>query len=167
MFRRKHSNGTISPQLYNQDIFYRTFLHDVRNCKHQLIVESPFITSKRVRIFLPIFRQLRERGVQIIVNTRDPQEHEGIYQTQATQAVTQFQTLDIVVLYTAGHHRKLAIIDDEVVWMGSLNILSFSDRPYISLSTPNPSDTLYGLPLSQTDRITRSSFLATTIVATL
>jgi phosphatidylserine/phosphatidylglycerophosphate/cardiolipin synthase-like enzyme len=64
--------------------------------------------------------------VRIIVNTRDPQEHEGIYQTQAMQAVAQFQALDIVVLYTAGHHRKLAIIDGKVVWMGSLNILTYS-----------------------------------------
>jgi len=126
MFRRKRSDQ-LSSQLYDQDTFYRAFLHDVRNCKRQLIIESPFITSKRVRIFLPVLRQLRKRGVQIIVNTRDPQEHEGIYQEQATQAIAQFQALGVAVLYTAGHHRKLAIIDGKTVWEGSLNILSFSD----------------------------------------
>jgi phosphatidylserine/phosphatidylglycerophosphate/cardiolipin synthase-like enzyme len=135
MFRRKHPGRSTTSQLYDQETFYRAYLHDVRICKRQLIVESPFITSKRVRIFLPIFRQLREHGVQIIVNTRDPQEHEGIYQTQAMQAVAQFQALDIVVLYTAGHHRKLAIIDGKVVWMGSLNILSFSDSCEIMTRT--------------------------------
>jgi hypothetical protein len=28
------------------------------------------------------------------------------------------------VLYTAGHHRKLAILDRSILWEGSLNILS-------------------------------------------
>ncbi len=78
MFRHKPSDPPISSQLYDQDTFYRAFLHDVRNCRRQLIIESPFITSKRAKLFLPIFKQLRERGVQIIVNTRDPQEHEGL-----------------------------------------------------------------------------------------
>jgi hypothetical protein len=46
---------------------------------------------------------------------------------QAMEAVAQMQALGITVLYTAGHHRKLAIIDRKVIWEGSLNILSFND----------------------------------------
>lgn len=37
------------------------------------------------------------------------------------------QDLGIEVLVTGGHHRKLAIIDDNVLWEGSLNILSQND----------------------------------------
>lgn len=119
--------GQFDTSLYDQDTFYRAFIQDVRTCKKQLIIESPFITSKRVCILLPIFRQLREQGVQIVINTRAPEEHDDIYQVQAFQAVASFQTLGIDVLYTAAHHRKLAIVDNNVVWEGSLNILSFND----------------------------------------
>ena len=124
MFRRRK---TPSSKLYDQDTFYRAFLHDIEKTKKQLIIESPFIMSKRVRLLLPVFRDLRKHGVQIIINTRNPEEHHGIYQEQAAKAVALFHTLDIAVLYTAGHHRKLAIIDSKVVWEGSLNILSFHD----------------------------------------
>lgn len=128
MFRRRRpSDNSFSSRLYNQDTFYDAFLRDVRRCQKQLVVESPFITSRRVRTFLPVFERLRKRGVQIIINTRNPEEHDGVYQEQAAEAVALFQALDIVVLYTGGHHRKLAIIDSEIVWEGSLNILSFSD----------------------------------------
>jgi len=113
--------------LYNQDTFYRAFIKDISIARKQLIIESPFITNKRARLLLPIFEKLRSRGVQIIINTRNPSEHEGIYQEQAAEAVALFHALDIVVLYTVGHHRKLAIIDSEVIWEGSLNILSFND----------------------------------------
>ncbi len=124
--------------LYNQDTFYPAFLRDVRNCKRQLIVESPFITSRRVRTMLPVFKQLRKRGVQIIINTRDPEEHDGEYQQQAAEAVELFHRMDILVLYTVGHHRKLAVIDEKVAWEGSLNILSFNDSCEIMRRIASP-----------------------------
>jgi hypothetical protein len=34
------------------------------------------------------------------------------------------QSIGVEVLYTGGHHRKLAIIDRQILWEGSLNILS-------------------------------------------
>jgi hypothetical protein len=37
------------------------------------------------------------------------------------------QDIGITVLYTVRHHRKLAIIDSEILWEGSLNILSQND----------------------------------------
>jgi phosphatidylserine/phosphatidylglycerophosphate/cardiolipin synthase-like enzyme len=124
MFRR---HILPSSTLYDQDGFYEAFLRDMRRAKAQLIIESPFITSKRVRVLLPVFEKLRRRSVEIIINTRNPEEHDGAYQKQAADAIEAFQSLGVVVLYTVGHHRKLAIIDNEVIWEGSLNILSFSD----------------------------------------
>lgn len=124
MFKR-HSfpNST----LYNQDSFYEAFLRDARRARTRFVIESPFITSKRVRVLLLVFEEMRRRGVEIIINTRNPEEHDGAYQKQAADAIEAFQSLGVVVLYTVGHHRKLAIIDNEVIWEGSLNILSFSD----------------------------------------
>lgn len=126
MFRNRNHVPS-SSQLYDQNTFYSAFTCDLYHAQRQVIIESPFITSKRVRSLLPIFEKLRRRSVQVVINTRDPQDHEGAYRSQAEEAVALFHTLDIVVLYTAGHHRKLAIIDGEIVWEGSLNILSFSD----------------------------------------
>ncbi|HJP81017.1 MAG TPA: phospholipase D-like domain-containing protein [Candidatus Saccharimonadales bacterium] len=124
MFKRR---SLPSSRLYDQNTFYRAFMQDMSCAKKQLIIESPFITRKRVDMLLPTLEKLRRRGVQIIINTRSPEDHDGIYQVQAAEVISAFQALGIVVLYTAGHHRKLAIIDSEIIWEGSLNILSFSD----------------------------------------
>jgi hypothetical protein len=37
------------------------------------------------------------------------------------------QELGVIVLYTVKLHRKLAVIDGEILWEGSLNILSQND----------------------------------------
>ena len=116
-----------SSRLYDQDTFYDAFKRDLRHCKREVIIESPFITTRRANALLPILAKLRKRNVSIIVNTRDPIEHGGDYYHQALNALEAMQNLGITVLYTTHHHRKLAIIDRKVFYEGSLNILSFSD----------------------------------------
>lgn len=114
-------------RLYDQNTFYKQFKRDLAQARHEVIIESPFITSRRMTILLPIFTKLRRRGVFIIINTRNPIEHDGDYYHQALEAVVAIQEMGITVLYTVGHHRKLAIIDRAVFYEGSLNIMSFSD----------------------------------------
>jgi hypothetical protein len=125
--RRISVNELLSSKLYDQNTFYNAFIYDLRNCTKELIIESPFITAKRMSELLPIFRKLAKRGVKIVINTRDPLEHEGKYQIQAQDVVENLQKLGATVLFTGGHHRKLAIIDRLTTWEGSLNILSHND----------------------------------------
>jgi len=125
--RRSPINEQFASSLSNQDTFYPSFQHDLKNCSSELIIESPFITTRRINELLPLLRKLSKRGVKIYINTRDPIEHKPEYAAQAYDAVTRLQDLGIVVLYTARHHRKLAIIDRQIIWEGSLNILSYSN----------------------------------------
>lgn len=120
-------NSLLSSHLYDNNTFYKAFKKDLQNALHSVLIESPFITTKRMNVVLPIFRVLRQRGVRIVVNTRNPEEHGAEYQYQATLAVSVMQELGITVLYTVKHHRKLAIINGVTLWEGSLNILSQND----------------------------------------
>lgn len=114
-------------KLYNQDTFDKQFMRDLRNASSSVIIESPFIRLGRIDELLPIIAKLRQRGVSIVVNTRSPQEHDAEYEYQATAAVAALQELGVTVLFTVRHHRKIAIIDRQVFYEGSLNILSFYD----------------------------------------
>lgn len=132
MFKLK-ANGPVSAdslfasKLYDQNSFYPALLGDLKKVKHQVIIESPFITTKRATTLMPVFKQLRKHGVQIVVNTKPLNEHEPIMYVQAQAAIAQLQALDVLVLFTVGHHRKLAIIDKQIIWEGSLNVLSQND----------------------------------------
>lgn len=120
-------NDLLSSRLYDNTNFYKVFQKDLKHAQFSVIIESPFITTRRVEELMPILRKLRQQGVRITVNTRDPKEHDAEYEYQARRAVYEMQELDITVLYTVKHHRKLAIIDGEILYEGSLNILSQID----------------------------------------
>lgn len=107
--------------LFDQNEFYGQFIKDVSNCQSKLVIESPFISSKRLAAVLPILTKLVQRGVKVIVNTRHPSEH---FDYDSQHFIEKLQRVGVEVLYTGGLHRKLAIIDDTILWEGSLNILS-------------------------------------------
>jgi hypothetical protein len=67
------------------------------------------------------------RGVMVIVNTKPLNEHDGVLYIMAEEGVRALQACGVTVLMTVGHHRKLAIVDNDILWEGSLNILSQSD----------------------------------------
>ena len=113
--------------LFDNNTFYKAFERDLRRARQSVIIESPFITRRRMEHLLPLLTRLRRKGVRIVVNTRNPEEHNEEYAIQAENAVASMQDIGIKVLYTVKHHRKLAIIDEEVLWEGSLNILSQGD----------------------------------------
>jgi len=128
MFRlRRRSSDLSSSKLFDQNSFYQAFTNDLRRAKKEVIIESPFITAKRMTIMFPLIKGLKKRGVKVIVNTKPTDEHEFGYRIQAERAITELQGIGVIVLFTNGHHRKLAMIDRHTIWEGSLNILSHND----------------------------------------
>ncbi|MCA9343320.1 hypothetical protein KC947_00020 [Candidatus Saccharibacteria bacterium] len=146
LFRRNRGVLSDDIRMYDQESFYKAFEKDLLLAQTEVIIESPFITIKRINALLPIFTKLRNRGVLITINTRDPSEHDKEYEFQALDSIAMLQSMDIKVLYTVKHHRKLAVIDKTIAWNGSLNILSQNDSCEIMwrVNSPEAADRLLG-----------------------
>lgn len=115
----------IASKLFNEDTFYEAFLKDVKNCQNELLIECPFITNRRLQQLLPALRTLKQHQVRVVVNTRDPHECDEDYRRDEThRAIASLQHIGVQVLYTGGHHCKLVILDRDILYEGSLNVLS-------------------------------------------
>ena len=111
--------------LHDEKTFYKAFLKDLEQCQKEVVIESPFITSERMKTLWPTLKRLYAKGVKIFVITRDPKEHTEGYEMQSESEIEALEALGIqVLLCTGNHHRKLAILDRSILWEGSLNILS-------------------------------------------
>jgi phosphatidylserine/phosphatidylglycerophosphate/cardiolipin synthase-like enzyme len=125
LFHRNSFNS----KLYDQNSFYDSFIKDLKNCHKEVVIESPYITFSRMVYFYPIFKKLLANKIRLHIVTRDPSNHDDAFMKhQATNEILQCVELGIDVALLKGyHHRKLAIIDNNILWEGSLNILSFSN----------------------------------------
>lgn len=126
-FRKRNlSSEMIKSALFDEKSFYQVFLKDLESCQKEVVIESPFITASRMEVLYPIFDKLLTKEVKIHIITRDPIDQDDEYmRNQATNEILYCQEIGINVILMKGfHHRKLAIIDQKILWEGSLNILS-------------------------------------------
>lgn len=126
LFRRPTATSPDLPgsKLFDDKTFFPAFLKDLNDCGSELIIECPFVTRRRLTYLLPTLQKLKDRKVRIIINTKNPHELDEERRDEAYRAVASLQYKGIQVVYTHGHHRKLAIIDRSILYEGSLNILS-------------------------------------------
>ena len=124
---------TYNLKLFTQNDFYKNFIGDLKNCQNEAIIESPYITASRMESLYSVLSELLSRKVRIYIVTRDPVDHEDEYMRhQATNEILYCMELGInVVLLKGYHHRKIAILDRNILWEGSLNILSYSNSQEI------------------------------------
>ena len=128
--RPRASTGELAgSRLLSEENFYDAFIKDLNKCRSEVIIESPFIAGRRLTTLLPALQKLKQRGVRIAINTRNPIEHsdDEYWQSEAHRSIARLQHLGIHILFTGGHHRKLAILDRKILYEGSLNILSQND----------------------------------------
>jgi phosphatidylserine/phosphatidylglycerophosphate/cardiolipin synthase-like enzyme len=118
----------VQSQLYDETTFYQKFREDLRHCKKEVIIESPYISTRRMYSLIQPFQGLVNRKVKVYVITRDPNDHDLNMKQQAEEAIRNFEAMGVQVLINSDYsHRKLAILDREILWEGSLNILSQTD----------------------------------------
>lgn len=125
--RRRNDGELLCSCLLNQDDFYSAFEKDLARATREVIIESPFITSRRLNYLLPTLRNLVRRKVRVVINTKPVEEQDDDYVWQVEECIETLRRLGVEVLITGGHHRKLAIIDRQILYEGSLNILSQND----------------------------------------
>src|SRR6266702_1703525 len=99
----RSDDGLLSSRLFNQDDFYDSFKDDLLKAKREVIIESSFVSYKRLNYLLPIFRQLVQRKVRIIINTKPLEEQDSDYSWQAEKCIAVLQELGVEVLITGGH----------------------------------------------------------------
>jgi phosphatidylserine/phosphatidylglycerophosphate/cardiolipin synthase-like enzyme len=99
------------------------------------------MTERRAAQFCRQFEKLRKKGVKVRINTRLPYDHDTtILQIQGWQAAKLLKSHGVkVCFYHDMRHRKLAIIDDNILWEGSLNILSQSSSREVMRRTVSSS----------------------------
>ena len=114
----------LNTKLYDQNTFYKAFIKDLKRTKSEVIIESPFVTVKRLEMFLPIFKKLTDVNVRVIIHTKDPSELDEYMRDELYKALSSLLSIKVQVVFIKGLHRKVVVIDREILYEGSLNILS-------------------------------------------
>jgi len=114
-----------SSRLFNDKTFYRAFVRDLYSAKKEIIIYSPFITKFRANYYRNILEKIRRRNIEVFIFTRPIEEYDSMIKPQIERILEWFDELGICVYFPGKYiHEKVAIIDREILWEGSLNIFA-------------------------------------------
>ena len=85
----------------------------------------------------PALQAAVQRGVRVYVITKDLRERKSLSDDYRYLEQT-LRSWGVVVVHKRGMHEKLVFIDDDVLWLGSLNPLSHSDTQEIMERRASP-----------------------------
>lgn len=131
VFTRKSDfdfNGNLTGKhiVCRENVFNNYFMADIHSFKKRLIIYSAFMTESRLSILLPAFSDAIRAGKQIIVVTKALSDRSKSDLVQYQKCEKELRDIGVKVLHKKGMHEKLIFIDSNVVWIGSLNALSFT-----------------------------------------
>ena len=74
---------------------------------------------------MKILDPIIESGVKVTVVTRPPEDFKEIDRDTVNECAERLRKNGVTVKYKSDFHQKFTVIDQSVVWYGSVNFLSF------------------------------------------
>ena len=111
--------------IYDGKSFYKTFCNDIKSAIKEILIVSPFMRKGRIT---QLFNNLTEailNGATVTVVTRSPQDFKEKDCETVAKNISLLQDYGIKVIQKSDFQQKFTIIDQEIVWYGSVNFLSF------------------------------------------
>ena len=120
------TSSNASPDLiYDGKTFYPVFCRDVEITQNEILIVSPFMRKACLTQMLKMLSPLIMNNVAVTVVTRPPEDFKDKNKQIVIECSEQLKQYGVKVIYKSDFHQKFAIIDQSVVWYGSVNFLSF------------------------------------------
>ena len=125
--------------IFDHHNFLPVFKNDMLNAVRELLIVSPYVTKRRALQMLEYMGDAQERQVKVMVVTRPPADYKDKDRPALEGVLDVLQKAGVQVMYKSNFHQKFAVLDQRIVWYGSINLLSFgsAEESMMRLTSPN------------------------------
>ena len=92
-----------------------------------IVISSPDIRQNKIDRLLSLVKERQEKGVNVTVITTDPEEVVYGSADVCYELIREMQQVGINVVTKAEVEERFAVIDEELVWHGGMNLLGKVD----------------------------------------
>ncbi|MCD6355222.1 MAG: hypothetical protein J7L95_06710, partial [Prolixibacteraceae bacterium] len=111
--------------IFDKNNFSPVFSNDLVIATHEILIVSPFVTKRRTLQMIRDLGNALANNVKVIVVTRPSEDFQNKNLTAWTEATGQLKAAGVHLVFKSNFHQKFAIIDQKIVWYGSINLLSY------------------------------------------
>ena len=110
--------------IYDMETYYPVYEKDFLETNNKVIISSPGMNRVKVHSFIKIIQKHQERGIKFTVITLNPESYPENRIETTKELVGMLTNVGINVRLKEHMHEHYAVIDDSIVWYGSMNLLS-------------------------------------------
>jgi superfamily II DNA or RNA helicase len=111
--------------IFDGKSFMGVFANDLAMASKEIIIVCPYLRKARLEQMLQLLVPKFIDGVTITVVTRHPEDFKAENRQSFESLVKDLNNAGIKIIHKPNIHQKFAIIDQRIVWYGSVNLLSF------------------------------------------
>lgn len=113
--------------IYDSGNYTEKFEQDIVEAEKAIIISSPDIYREKIERLLFLSKERQEHGVKITVITTNPEEVGYGSADVYYELIGDMQQVGIHVVTKSEVEECFAVIDDELVWHGGMNLLGKAD----------------------------------------
>ena len=110
--------------IFDIDSYEKVYEKDLQEANKEIIISSPGINHAKVDAFVKLIKQRQEDGVKLTVITLNPEGYPEEKIEDTKRLVEILKNCGVRIKLQEHMHEHFAIIDEEIVWYGSMNFLS-------------------------------------------
>ena len=114
----------IANTIFDIDSYEKVYAKDLLEANKEIIISSPGLNYAKVDAFVKLIKHRQEDGVKLTVITLNPEGYPEEKIKDTKRLVEILKKCGIRIKLQEHMHEHFAIIDDEIVWYGSMNLLS-------------------------------------------
>lgn len=111
--------------IYDGKSFYPIYCNDIETAEHEILIISPFMRKNRVTLLTKVLSKALINSISVTIVTRPPEDFTDKNSETVIQITETLNSYGIKVVYKSNFHQKFTVIDQKIVWYGSVNFLSF------------------------------------------
>lgn len=111
--------------IFDKDNFLSVFNQDIVAAKKEILIVSPFARQRRTHHMIQHLKTAIGGHIFITVVTRPKEDFLKKDHPALQKALDLLTRSGINIIYKSNIHQKFAIMDQKIVWYGSINLLSY------------------------------------------
>ena len=111
--------------IFDSHSFLPVFERDIQMAKHEIVICSPFMRKLRAMQMMKLLSLAQINGVRITIITRPFDSYRLTDQSGIIELLQVLQDSGICIALKSNVHQKFAVIDQNIVWYGSINFFSY------------------------------------------
>lgn len=113
--------------IFDSGNYTEKFEQDLVEAEKTIVISSPNIQQKKIERLISLVKERQEHGVSVTVITTEPEKVLYSNVDMCYELIREMQQVAINVVAQEEVEERFAVIDDELVWHGGMNLLGKED----------------------------------------